>query len=636
MNQPRCVDPHPGATSTLLEIQLAYCNIESTTANTILQYVLVMVAFTLDDANIVSTHRCAGWHTALHNTGGGVVSSWVPGNATLPLSNVKSHNVALGRPTNIKSATSVRRNCGCGPPTQSFWKYDTQHSPANMKFKLHLFAYVDILAQSLKVGVSACQLQAVEKVFFAVLGASAQPFNFHVNFSPVELVLWKSPCNYPSDSCGSMQNGSSNSRSIDIFLVFFSWFSTPKWEPDVFVFGAATPKMEVWESDLQFLGVVSPSPKNCVMSNLILIFPRDPEPIFLSLEPHISGSTSQRKRYQTKQNTRTRNKTTTKPALNHHWTPRDLPHTRISPSPNHHPFHTPYTSKNPKIRSKSDCKLLKTWPASSMRNQRSSLLFSCVSKEKTGDKMANEKKGSLFFFVYILFYLTLLTGDSFGKKITLDDSTEGLLWMTQQRKPTYVICLKIKTTQKQKEEDIGVNKQVSSRGGSETPSEDRVKQKYKDITGEGTSGFLVIDLFCFWLFGMRVKLNIFNLTHNTTISHLMYCTWVEDILNGENSCKTENLISLLSLRLTHPLMIKIVEISTLSLKRFFLLFFLQIIKHHIKRKVHYYFSFVSSLSGLNSIHLSVFLFISFSKPPFNLLYLCPLLNLLHPSPGLWA
>ena len=45
-----------------------------------------------------------------------------------------------------------------------------------------------------------------------------------------------------------------------ILFILFSRLPTPKWEPEVGIFGETTPKMEVWESDLHFLGVVSPSP----------------------------------------------------------------------------------------------------------------------------------------------------------------------------------------------------------------------------------------------------------------------------------------------------------------------------------------------------------------------------------------
>jgi len=45
-----------------------------------------------------------------------------------------------------------------------------------------------------------------------------------------------------------------------ILFILFSRLLTPKWEPEAGVFGEMTPKMEVWESDLHFLGVVSPSP----------------------------------------------------------------------------------------------------------------------------------------------------------------------------------------------------------------------------------------------------------------------------------------------------------------------------------------------------------------------------------------
>ena len=45
-----------------------------------------------------------------------------------------------------------------------------------------------------------------------------------------------------------------------ILFILFSRLPTPKWEPEAGVFGETTPKMEVWESDLHFLGVVSPSP----------------------------------------------------------------------------------------------------------------------------------------------------------------------------------------------------------------------------------------------------------------------------------------------------------------------------------------------------------------------------------------
>ncbi|KNZ54908.1 hypothetical protein VP01_2819g1 [Puccinia sorghi] len=57
---------------------------------------------------------------------------------------------------------------------------DMQHAPAKLPSKINMFAYVDVLAQSLCsqlknrsfLGVSACQLQAVEKVFFEVLVVS--------------------------------------------------------------------------------------------------------------------------------------------------------------------------------------------------------------------------------------------------------------------------------------------------------------------------------------------------------------------------------------------------------------------------------------------------------------------------------
>ncbi|KNZ55197.1 uncharacterized protein VP01_2741g2 [Puccinia sorghi] len=49
-------------------------------------------------------------------------------------------------------------------------KFDMQHAPAKFPFKLHMFAYVEFLAQSLCSLHSDCASKLVEKVFFAVLG----------------------------------------------------------------------------------------------------------------------------------------------------------------------------------------------------------------------------------------------------------------------------------------------------------------------------------------------------------------------------------------------------------------------------------------------------------------------------------
>jgi len=60
----------------------------------------------------------------------------------------------------------------------------------------------------------------------------------------------------PTVSCG---RGVLNPTNFILFILF-SRLPTPKWELEAGVFGETTPKMEVWELDLHFLGVVSPSP----------------------------------------------------------------------------------------------------------------------------------------------------------------------------------------------------------------------------------------------------------------------------------------------------------------------------------------------------------------------------------------
>ncbi|KNZ62511.1 putative signal peptide protein [Puccinia sorghi] len=160
-----------------------------------------------------------------------------------------------------------------------------QHAPAKLPFKLHMFAYVEFLAQSLCIMHSECALKLdswdflhvncrqLSELFlqFSYLPFSDKPFHFHVNSSPVEMFLYlfgKALALSFMVNWNKLLNFSSWLRigvPTPVILIFmyycFAQNPTPKWEPDADNLGGMIPKMEVWESDLHLLGVVSPSPK---------------------------------------------------------------------------------------------------------------------------------------------------------------------------------------------------------------------------------------------------------------------------------------------------------------------------------------------------------------------------------------